>query len=194
MISAIIRTEIEEGPSALVPPPVAGKKPKDVPLGAILVFMPGQFEITRLIRKLEHSSLLEESEVGTLRILPLYGSLSSKDQRRIFERTPEGVRKIVVATNIAETSVTIDDVRYVIDTGRAKEMQYDSLRGLSVLADTWVSQAAAKQRRGRSGRTAPGARFAMFSRSQFARMSPQQPPEMLRTPLQRAFKNSTLIL
>jgi len=185
LISAIIRTEIEEGPSALVPPPVAGKKPKDVPLGAILVFMPGQFEITRLIRKLEHSSLLEESEVGTLRILPLYGSLSSKDQRRIFERAPEGVRKIVVATNIAETSVTIDDVRYVIDTGRAKEMQYDSLRGLSVLADTWVSQAAAKQRRGRSGRTAPGARFAMFSRSQFARMSPQQPPEMLRTPLQQ---------
>jgi len=185
LISAIIRTEIEEGPSALVPPPVAGKKPKDVPLGAILVFMPGQFEIARLIRKLEHSSLLEESEVGALRILPLYGSLSSKDQRRIFERAPEGVRKIVVATNIAETSVTIDDVRYVIDTGRAKEMQYDSLRGLSVLADTWVSQAAAKQRRGRSGRTAPGARFAMFSRSQFANMSPQQPPEMLRTPLQQ---------
>ena len=83
LISAIIRTEIEEGPSALVPPPVAGKKPKDVPLRRF-VFMPGQFEITRLIRKLEHSSLLEESEVGTLRILPLYGSLSSKDQRRIL--------------------------------------------------------------------------------------------------------------
>lgn len=147
--------------------------------------MPGQFEILRLIRKLEQSRLLEADDVGALRILPLYGSLSSKDQKRIFERPPDGVRKIVVATNIAETSVTIDDVRYVIDTGRAKEMQYDTLRGLSVLADTWVSQAAAKQRRGRSGRTAPGARFAMFSRAQFANMLPQQPPEMLRTPLQQ---------
>jgi len=189
LISSIIRTELVDGPNALVPPPIAGTKPKEVSLGAILVFMPGQFEITKLIRKLEQSRLLEEEEVGALRILPLYGSLSSKDQRRIFEKPPEGVRKIVVATNIAETSVTIDDVRYVIDTGRAKEMQYDSLRGLSVLADTWVSQAAAKQRRGRSGRTAPGARFAMFSRAQFANMSPQQPPEMLRTPLQHLCLN-----
>ena len=185
LIATIIRTELEEGPSALVPPPIAGSKPKELDVGAILIFMPGQFEIMRLIRKLEQSRLLEPSDVGELRILPLYGSLSSKDQRRIFERSPEGVRKIVVATNIAETSVTIDDVRYVIDTGRAKEMQYDSLRGLSVLADTWVSQAASKQRRGRAGRTAPGARFAMFSRAQFANMSPQQPPEMLRTPLQQ---------
>ena len=189
LIGSIIRTELTDGPNALVPPPIAGTKPKEVGLGAILVFMPGQFEITRLIRKLEQSRFLEEDEVGALRILPLYGSLSSKDQRRIFEKPPEGVRKIVVATNIAETSVTIDDVRYVIDTGRAKEMQYDSLRGLSVLADTWVSQAAAKQRRGRSGRTAPGARFAMFSRAQFANMSPQQPPEMLRTPLQHLCLN-----
>lgn len=185
LVGAIIRTELQDGPAALVPPPIAGTKPKEVGLGAILIFMPGQFEILRLIRKLEQSHLLDVEDVGELRILPLYGSLSSKDQRRIFERPPEGVRKIVVATNIAETSVTIDDVRYVIDTGRAKEMQYDSLRGLSVLADTWVSQAAAKQRRGRSGRTAPGARFAMFSRAQFANMSPQQPPEMLRTPLQQ---------
>ena len=185
LIAHIIRVECEEGPAAFVPPPVAGKAPKDLGLGAVLVFMPGQFEITKLIRKLEQSRLLDPADVGELRILPLYGSLSSKDQRKIFERPPKGVRKIVVATNIAETSVTIDDVRYVVDTGRAKEMCWDSHRGLSVLADTWVSQAAAKQRRGRSGRTAPGARFAMFSRAQFANASPQQPPEMLRTPLQK---------
>ena len=185
LLAHIIRVERAEGPSAFVPPPVAGKAPKDLGLGAVLVFMPGQFEITKLIRKLEQSRLLDPADVGELRVLPLYGSLSSKDQRKIFERPPKGVRKIVVATNIAETSVTIDDVRYVVDTGRAKEMCWDSHRGLSVLADTWVSQAAAKQRRGRSGRTAPGARFAMFSRAQFANMSPQQPPEMLRTPLQK---------
>lgn len=83
LVATIIRTELEEGPSAFVPPPIAGTKPKEFGLGAILIFMPGQFEIMRLIRKLEHSRLLESSDVGELRILPLYGSLSSKEQRRI---------------------------------------------------------------------------------------------------------------
>ena len=81
--------------------------------------------------------------------------------------------------------MTIDDVRYVLDCGRAKEMSYDASRGLSVLADAWVSRAAAKQRRGRAGRTAPGACFALFSRKTAANLAPQQLPEMLRTPLQQ---------
>ena len=81
--------------------------------------------------------------------------------------------------------MTIDDVRYVIDTGRAKEMRWDASRGVSALADAWVSRAAAKQRRGRAGRVAPGARFAMFTRARFATMAPSQAPEMLRTPLQQ---------
>ena len=117
-------------------------------MGAVLVFLPGQAEINRLIQRCERSRFLEEHDVGRLMFLPLYGALSSNDQRRIFAKPPPGVRKIVVATNIAETSVTIDDVRYVIDTGRAKEMSYDASRGLSVLADAWVSRAASKQRRG----------------------------------------------
>ena len=184
LIARIIETEKLEGPSALTPPPIAGKEPKetDLGLGAVLVFMPGQFEITKLIRKLEQSRFLD---ARTLLVLPLYGALGGKDQRKIFERPPPGVRKIVVATNVAETSVTIDDVRYVIDTGRAKEMRWDASRGVSALADAWVSRAAAKQRRGRAGRVAPGARFAMFTRARFATMAPSQAPEMLRTPLQQ---------
>ena len=113
--------------------------------GAFLIFMPGQAEILKLIRVLEQSRLLEVSEVGELDFLPLYGQLSAAEQRRIFQKPRLGVRKIVVATNIAETSVTIDDIRYVIDTGQQKEMRYDSERGLSCLEDCWVSKAQAKQ-------------------------------------------------
>ena len=193
LIGAIARVEKREGERALVAPPESAPA-KEVGAassssGAILIFLPGQMEITRLIRKCEQSRLLEEADVGKLQFLPLYGALSSNDQRKIFARAPPGVRKIVVATNIAETSVTIDDVRYVIDTGRSKEMGYDSTRGLSVLADAWISRAASMQRRGRAGRTAPGACFALFSRKTRANLTPHQPPEMLRTPLQQLCLN-----
>jgi ATP-dependent RNA helicase DHX57 len=194
LIGAIARAERENGAGALVARFADGavfdendKNAKD--LGAVLVFLPGQMEITRLIRDCERSRHLREEDVGRLQFLPLYGALSSNDQRRIFARAPPGVRKVVVATNIAETSVTIDDVRYVIDTGRAKEMGYDSARGLSVLADAWISRAASMQRRGRAGRTAPGACFALFSRRGRANLTPHQPPEMLRTPLQQLCLN-----
>ena len=192
LIGSIIQTERANGEHALVAPPAPGKEKSSSDkkhLGAILIFLPGQMEITRLIRNCERSRYLEEDTVGPLQFLPLYGALSSNDQRKIFAKAPLGVRKIVVATNIAETSVTIDDVRYVIDTGRAKEMGYDSTRGLSVLADAWISRAASMQRRGRAGRTAPGACFAMFSRKSRANLTPHQPPEMLRTPLQQLCLN-----
>jgi len=192
LIGAIARAEREGGEGALVARFADGAIPKrsePSEKGAVLVFLPGQMEITRLIRDCERSRHLREEDVGPLQFLPLYGALSSGDQRRIFARAPPGVRKVVVATNIAETSVTIDDVRYVIDTGRAKEMGYDSARGLSVLADAWISRAASMQRRGRAGRTAPGACFALFSRRGRANLAPHQPPEMLRTPLQQLCLN-----
>ena len=199
LLGAIARAERARGEGALVARGADGaddvsrvsespKKEKASP-GAVLIFLPGQMEITRLIRDCERSRHLREEDVGRLQFLPLYGALSADDQRRIFARAPSGARKVVVATNIAETSVTIDDVRYVIDTGRAKEMGYDSARGLSVLADAWISRAASKQRRGRAGRTAPGACFALFSRRGRANLAPHQPPEMLRTPLQQLCLN-----
>ena len=177
LIGAIARAEREGGEGALVARFADGAIPtrSDTSPGAVLVFLPGQMEITRLIRDCERSRHLREEDVGPLQFLPLYGALSSGDQRRIFARAPPGVRKVVVATNIAETSVTIDDVRYVIDTGRAKEMGYDSARGLSVLADAWISRAPLCSAAAAPAR-APGACFALFSRRGRANLAPHQPP------------------
>jgi hypothetical protein len=117
LLGSIIRTERTAGETALVAPSSSAvSKGADGGLGAVLIFLPGQGEIRRLIQNCERSRYLEEQDVGRLMFLPLYGALSSNDQRRIFAKPPPGVRKVVVATNIAETSVTIDDVRYVIDT------------------------------------------------------------------------------
>ena len=118
-LSAIIRKELKEGMESIVPK--GGKLMEKDTYGAFLIFMPGQAEILKLIRVFEQSRLLEVSDVGELDFLPLYGQLSAAEQRRIFQKPRLGVRKIVVATNIAETSVTIDDIRYVIDTGRQKD-------------------------------------------------------------------------
>jgi hypothetical protein len=81
----------------------------------------------------QNSTRLDESDVGPLWILPLHGSLSSTEQKKVFQRPPPGVRKVVLSTNVAETSITIDDVVYVIDSGRHKEMMYDASRGLACL-------------------------------------------------------------
>jgi ATP-dependent RNA helicase DHX57 len=150
----------------------------------VLVFLPGVAEISKLQRRLERSRLLLPGDVGPLWVLPLHGSLSSADQRRVFDAPPPGVRKVVLATNVAETSVTIDDVRHVIDTGRAKEMRFDAARGLSRLEEDWASAAAGRQRRGRAGRTAPGAAYKLYSRRTAAALPAQQAPEMLRVPLE----------
>ncbi|KAK3276586.1 hypothetical protein CYMTET_15351, partial [Cymbomonas tetramitiformis] len=186
LIHHILVTDETSGPEAIVAASAAGRAPATGRMGfqgAILVFLPGMGEIQKLMRKLQSSHRLDEAEVGPLSILPLHGSLSSGDQKRVFQQPPPGVRKIVLATNVAETSITIDDVLYVIDTGRHKEMRYDSARGLSSLEDVWVSRASSRQRRGRAGRVRPGACFHVFSRRQHALMEGQQAPEMLRVPL-----------
>jgi HrpA-like RNA helicase len=89
-------------------------------------------------------------------VLPLHGALPAEEQRRVFERPPPGAIKVVLATNVAETSITIDDVGFVIDAGRVKEERYDAERRIGSLEDVLVSAAAAKQRRGRAGRVCPG--------------------------------------
>lgn len=121
----------------------------DTPNGAILIFMPGVMEIRQCVSELESVSL------GNVAILPLHANLSSEDQRRVFLPTKPR-RKIVVATNVAETSVTIPDVVYVVDGGRVKETQYDAESGLQRLVEDWTSRASGRQRRGRAGRTQPG--------------------------------------
>ena len=120
--------------------------------GAILVFMPGMFEIGAL-----HAALTSDRALADrLRVLPLHSSLASSDQLRVFDRPPRGVRKVVISTNIAETSITIDDIVYVVDSGRAKENRYDPVNRLPQLVDTWISTANRRQRRGRAGRVRPG--------------------------------------
>ena len=106
--------------------------------GAVLVFLPGVNEIRKALRELE----------GTrgLWVLPLHGALSGADQRRVFQRPPQGQRKVVLSTNVAETSVTIDDIVFVVDTGRMKQMEYDPYKKMSALVETWVSHQNAKQR------------------------------------------------
>jgi ATP-dependent RNA helicase DHX36 len=103
----------------------------------------------------EFSLILESthpfSESAQFIALPLHSGIPSKDQRQVFLKPPIGVRKIILATNIAETSLTIEDVAFVIDTGRAKEKSYDPHLKTSTLQESWISQASAKQRRGRAG-------------------------------------------
>ena len=122
--------------------------------GAILVFLSGMKEITTAIEALLKIPYFQDS--SNVVIHPLHSSLSSAEQTAIFQRPPNGKRKIVISTNIAETSITIDDVVFVVDTGRVKENRYDDLNQMPTLTECWASKASAKQRRGRAGRVKPG--------------------------------------
>ena len=96
------------------------------------------------------------------------------------------MRKVVVATNVAETSITIEGIVYVIDAGRVKETQYEAANNMMHLVETWASRASCKQRRGRAGRTRPGQCFKLFTRkTEATKMQAQQVPELLRTPLEQ---------
>lgn len=118
--------------------------------------------------------------------MPLHASLMAIDQRRVFPPAPKGKRKVVAATNVAETSITIEDVVAVIDTGRVKETTYDPLSGVVKLQETWVSRAAAKQRRGRAGRVQKGTCYKLYTKTAEAnRMAERPQPELLRVPLEQ---------
>ncbi|XP_031390935.1 DExH-box ATP-dependent RNA helicase DExH7, chloroplastic [Punica granatum] len=150
--------------------------------GAILIFLPGVYEIHMLVDKLAASHRFGGSSSDW--ILPLHSSIAPKDQKKVFLRPPGNVRKIIVATNIAETSITIDDVVYVIDCGKHKENRYDPRKKLTSMVEDWISQANAKQRRGRAGRVKPGTCFCLYTRHRHEKlMRAFQAPEMLRMPL-----------
>ncbi|KAL6297594.1 hypothetical protein ACE6H2_005736 [Prunus campanulata] len=150
--------------------------------GSILVFLPGVSEIYTLVDKLAASYRFGGQASDW--ILPLHSSVSSTDQKKVFLRAPENIRKVIVATNIAETSITIDDVVYVIDCGKHKENRYNPQKKLSSMVEDWISKANARQRRGRAGRVKPGICFCLYTRYRFEKlMRPFQVPEMLRMPL-----------
>jgi ATP-dependent helicase HrpB len=144
--------------------------------GDVLVFMPGGFEIGQTIEAIRH-----RSEARGYLLLPLHGELPPRDQDAAVARYDQP--KVVVATNVAETSVTIDGVRLVIDSGLARIPRYDSHRGLNTLLIEKISQASAEQRAGRAGRTAPGRCVRLWSQPEHEERAPQELPEIKRLDL-----------
>lgn len=151
------------------------------PKGDILVFLTGQEEIETSIQVLEERIKNLGSTVEELIILPVYSALPSEMQSRIFEPTPVGSRKVILATNIAETSLTIDGIFYVIDPGFAKINAYDPKLGMDSLVVKPISQAQANQRSGRAGRTGPGKCFRLYTELAYKNeMLPNTIPEIQR--------------
>ena len=144
--------------------------------GDVLVFMPGGFEISQTIEAIRNTS-----EAKGFIVLPLHGELQPKDQDAAVARYDR--RKVVVATNVAETSITIDGVRLVIDSGLARIARYDSNRGINTLLVEKISQANADQRTGRAGRTAPGTCVRLWSRAEHNERAPHEMPEIRRLDL-----------
>lgn len=152
--------------------------------GSVLVFLPGQREIRRVECLLREALLRErQGDSETLRLTPLYGDLTLAQQRQAIEPAPEGTRKVVLATAIAETSLTIDGVRVVIDAGLSRQAIFDPNTGMSRLQTGRVSRAASEQRAGRAGRLEPGVCYRLWSESQQAQLAPFTPPEMVQADL-----------
>ncbi|KAL4686773.1 hypothetical protein H8959_018901 [Pygathrix nigripes] len=119
-----------------------------------------------------------------LHVLPLYSLLAPEKQAQVFKPPPEGTRLCVVATNVAETSLTIPGIKYVVDCGKVKKRYYDRVTGVSSFRVTWVSQASADQRAGRAGRTEPGHCYRLYSSAVFGDFEQFPPPEITRRPVE----------
>lgn len=154
------------------------------PPGDILVFFTGQEEIESCQEILTQRCKALGSKIRELVVLPIYATLPSEEQAKIFEPAPPGGRKVILATNIAETSLTIDGIVYVVDPGFCKQNCYNPRTGMESLIVTPVSQASANQRAGRAGRTAPGKAFRLFTLWSFKHeMDENEVPEIQRTNL-----------
>jgi HrpA-like RNA helicase len=165
--------------------------------GTVLVFMPGVPEISRFISLVQDAwasrgqylpSSFGGSDGGSvpiLKLLSLHGQLSPAEQRRVFEPCGRGELKVVVATNVAEASVTIPDVTVVIDSCRVKEMAYDEEKQMAALVTKMASQDSLRQRRGRAGRVQAGRCFRSVTAHTHSTLPPTAVPEMLRAPLDR---------
>jgi len=144
--------------------------------GDILVFLTSPVEIEKACK------LAKETMKNEVVVLPLHGKLQPEEQQKVFEET-SGKRKIVFSTNVAETSVTIPGIKYVIDTGLSKEMGYDPQRNMNSLEIRPISQSSADQRKGRAGRTGPGECHRLFSEPEYKSMRNESTPEILRITL-----------
>ncbi|KAF9015716.1 P-loop containing nucleoside triphosphate hydrolase protein [Cyathus striatus] len=154
------------------------------PPGDILLFLTGQEEIDTACEILFERMKALGPKVPELIILPIYSALPSEVQSRVFEPTPPGARKVVIATNVAETSLTIPGIYYVIDPGFAKQNAYDPRLGMDSLVVMPISQAQARQRSGRAGRTGPGKCYRLYTEAAYRNeMLPNSIPDIQRTNL-----------
>uniref|UniRef100_A0A8C6R0H2 Probable ATP-dependent RNA helicase DHX34 n=1 Tax=Nannospalax galili TaxID=1026970 RepID=A0A8C6R0H2_NANGA len=147
--------------------------------GDLLVFLSGMAEISAVLDAAQAYASLTQRWV----VLPLHSALSVADQDKVFDVAPAGVRKCILSTNIAETSVTIDGIRFVVDSGKVKEMSYDPQAKLQRLQEFWISQASAEQRKGRAGRTGPGVCYRLYAESDYNAFAPYPVPEIRRVAL-----------
>ncbi|TRZ01981.1 hypothetical protein DNTS_024156 [Danionella cerebrum] len=149
--------------------------------GAILVFLPGWANISSLNDLLMAEQMFKSDRFV---IFPLHSLMPTVSQTQVFKKPPAGVRKIVIATNIAETSITIDDVVFVIDGGKIKETHFDTQNNIRTMTEEWVSLANAKQRKGRAGRVSPGKCYHLYNGLRASLLESYQLPEIQRTPLE----------
>lgn len=149
--------------------------------GDILVFLTGRDEIERCLEELSDLMLSLPKNAPKLVPLALYAGLTTEEQLRVFEPTGRGSRKVIISTNIAEASVTIEGIKYVIDSGFVKIRTYNPTTGLAALSTVPTSVASATQRSGRAGRTSPGTCYRLYTESTFASMPPSTPAEVTRT-------------
>lgn len=146
--------------------------------GDILVFLPGEKIIKDCVQRLTYSSFHSK-----IHIIPLYGRLPKEEQEKVFDSAPFGKKKVVISTNIAETSVTINGITTVIDSGLAKLNYYNPKSYTSSLEETYVSKASSNQRKGRAGRTCPGTCYRLYSRKDFETRPEYTTEEIFRTDL-----------
>ncbi|XP_065358761.1 ATP-dependent DNA/RNA helicase DHX36 [Calliphora vicina] len=164
------------------------------PPGAILVFLPGFERISKLTTQLQKPSSARYRELSQkIQVYPLHSMMPTVNQKNIFKPAPQGMRKVILSTILAETSVTIDDVVYVINTGKTKNKDYDVSQNLQTLEEQWVSKANTQQRKGRAGRVQPGICYNLFTRMRERLMFEVPIPEILRSKLESIILNLKLL-
>ncbi|MGH0189711.1 UNVERIFIED_CONTAM: hypothetical protein FKN15_037723 [Acipenser sinensis] len=161
--------------------------------GAVLIFLPGYDEIVALRYRILYDDKRFSDYTQRYQVFTLHSNMQTSDLKKVLKTSPAGIRKVILSTNIAETSITVNDVVFVINAGKVKEKSFDALNHVTMLKMVWISKASAIQRKGRAGRCRPGVCFHLFSRLRFKNMLEFQVPELLRMPLQELCLHTKLL-